>query len=709
MDEEKEREERGEQEDKEEGGENEESKEEGELQETKDPYEYVPYIPQGPLMFAPGSASFNAAKNSAETWSKNRGDPLDLVPWFGPHIVDLIKNQLGANFVLPPDGYHTFPGAQIDSLDLMYDNNPEWTRFDIDHMRFPIGVEDLGALGLWVELAYQEESGTTKFGEGYLLLTKTPAIAVKLNGDDDLAKDRLLHQMRCFHDIGVFPHRNPNILASSYQKLFMVDLINILKGADLYDLEFMVFGMKMRDLDSAESNAICGAIREQWRKLDRVVRDDPDDPGLAAPRNSTVDVSCDCGWLEGIIMVGGMDRRLASNNMAAEETSTVEIHQCLTGLTDEKVGSAEIKGFPSGSGDLQEHVKKAVVYSSSVRFLKGVSSASLGIPRYVHGMKLLFCTVARIVNALATPDMMTAVSGVRTELRIDGQATPKSALRYVNRHFPRLHPGAVLKKAGNYDEGEVVKLHVVPSYLWLGHVVKMLLKFKALCVGNTSATLSNTQKTACADLISALGISNRDTERFVTRPIRGLTPENATAEEFPWYWTNPGEAAAAEAAEAQAKAAAEAEARAAAQAAREAEWAATIARGEEIEWRVQPSGEGHGNGGRHSHHRAPIPPRAMGREPITRLNTPRRAPPQTLEQLKKAELKRMVDEVRWYNPRRGHDKSTRLYRLLGGGQGPTQLTVANACESIWERFDKHWRSSVILRDPGEPKNLPAPR
>ena len=78
-----------------------------------------------------------------------------------------------------------------------------------------------------------------------------------------------------------------------------------------------------------------------------------------------------------------------------------------------------------------------------------------------------------------------------------------------------------------------------------------------------------------------------------------------------------------------------------------------------------------------------------------------------MEQLKRTELKRMRTEVKWYNPRRGADRSCRLYRRRGtGSHGSTKLTVNEACLEIWERYQQNWRDEIILRGPGEEINIP---
>lgn len=526
-----------------------------------------------------------------------------------------------------------------------------------------------------VHLANQVETGTTKFGSEYLLIAKDPKIAVKLKDENDGVKAKLLYHLQAYNDRGVMGNRNPNVLATAPKMMFMADLVKILKGAGVVDLEFMSYGMKLRDINSPESNAICGAILKQWEKLDHDAQNDPDSEWDEVPRNSVADVAMDCGWMDGIVMIGGKDRRLAANNMS-HDSSTVRIHQVLTGLSDKKIGSAEIvPPFPSDAGDLSEYLDKIVIYSIMVRYIKAALGAKLGIPLRVDGMRLLFCSVARIAWKLASPGMLECLGGIRTELRVSGQLTPKKALRYVQRHFSRLHPGEVLKKVGHADAKDNVNVFIVPKHLWLGNLVKMLFIFKEKCVGASDAKLTRAQKVACADLISALGISNRDTEKFATVPIEDLEPENAAPEVFPWYWKSPQEAAAAEAAAAAAEAqavaaaaAAQAEAAAAAtaeaQAMQAAEWAATVARGEEVEWRVHlrsdpPKVPTKAGGAQHG---PPLAPHLNQREPITRLNTPRRAAPVVLEQLRKKELKRMRTEVKWYRPRRGADASSRVYR-----------------------------------------------
>ena len=555
-----------------------------------------------------------------------------------------------------------------------------------------------------VHLAYQGETGTTQFGSEYLLLAKEPKIALKLSADNETVKDKLIFHLQAYNDRGVFGNSSRNVLASAPKLMFMPDFVGVLEGAGVKDLEFMIFGMKLRDVDSPESNAICVAVRKQWKKLDRDARNEPDSPSITAPRTSLVDVAIDCGWMDGIVMISGKDRRLRSNNMAAD-SSTVKIHQLLTGVSDTKIGSAEIKPpFPANAGDLNEHLKKVVMYSIHVRYIKGAVSASLGIPKRVYGMRLLFCSVARIIWRLAAPGVMDCLGGMRTELRVSGQETPKSALRYVQRHFSRLHLGRVLEKVGGHaDDSDNVNVHIVPPFVWLGNLVKMLLKFKEECVGSSDADLNHDQKVACADLISALGISNRDTERYATEPIKDLDPYTATEEEFPWFWTDP----------------------------EEAEPAATIAAGEEIDWRVpkrpsrapKPPSPPDAGEAQHGPPLAPNPNRGQAGEAqhgpplannpnrgqaMTRLNVPRRSAPVVMEELRTRELRRMRKEVKWYRPRRGGDASSRLYRRRGhGGHGTTNLTVNQACMEIWERYGPSWREEIILRGPDEDINIPA--
>jgi len=346
------------------------------------------------------------------------------------------------------------------------------TRFVACH-RFPIGAVDLPALGPMVYLAYQGDTGTTQFGSEYLLLAREPKIALKLGADNKTVKDKLIYHLQQFHDRGVFGNSSPNVLASAPKLMFMPDFVRVLEGAGVEDLEFMIYGMKLRDVDSPESNAICDVVRKQWNKLDRDARDDPDSPSITASRNSVVDVR--------------------SNNMAAD-SSTVKIHQLLTGASDTKMGSAEIKPpFPANAGDLNVHLKKVVMYSIHVRYIKGTGGAHLGIPKRMYGMRLLFCTVARIVWRMAVPGVMDCLGGMRTELRVGGQESPKSALRYVQRHFSRLHPGRVLEKVGHADDSDNVNVHIVPPFVWLGNLVKMLLKFKEECVGSSDAHLNHDQ------------------------------------------------------------------------------------------------------------------------------------------------------------------------------------------------------------------------
>jgi len=49
--------------------------------------------------------------------------------------VDIIRNQLGAKFVLPEDEFKSFPPINLDDLDAAYDQFPEFNRWDIDHIR----------------------------------------------------------------------------------------------------------------------------------------------------------------------------------------------------------------------------------------------------------------------------------------------------------------------------------------------------------------------------------------------------------------------------------------------------------------------------------------------------------------------------------------------------------------------------------------------
>ena len=80
-------------------------------------------------------------------------------------------------------------------------------------------------------------------------------------------KGKLLHHLRTYDDRGVFANRSRNVLANAPKTMSMTDFVAILQGAGVVDLEFMVFGMKLRQVDAAENNAICGAVVEQWKKL----------------------------------------------------------------------------------------------------------------------------------------------------------------------------------------------------------------------------------------------------------------------------------------------------------------------------------------------------------------------------------------------------------------------------------------------------------
>jgi len=183
-------------------------------------------------------------------------------------------------------------------------------------------------------------------------------------------------------------------------------------------------------------------------------------------------------------------------------------------------------------------------------------------------------------------------------------------------------------------------------------------------------------------------------------------------------------AASAAAAAAAAAAADQAQAAAEAQEALEKEWEATIARGEEIDWRVprQPVLPSHGPeqpgpqqpgppnlGG--APYGPPIAPHLDRREAYTRLNTPAgaaEANARFMTTLRTNDLRKMRKEVKWYKPKRGADSHSRLYRVRGtGSHGSTNLTVNEACIEIWERYKQDWREVVILRGMGEEINIPA--
>ena len=42
----------------------------------------------------------------------------------------------------------------------------------------------------------------------------------------------------------------------------------------------------------------------------------------------------------------------------------------------------------------------------------------------------------------------------------------------------------------------------------------------------------------------------------------------------------------------------------------------------------------------------------------------------------------------------------------GGGPGKPGLTIDQACDFLWEKFNLPWRKNVVLRKPNEPLNLP---
>ena len=447
----------------------------------------APYLPPGrPLMCVEANPGYDAALAKAKSWSMDKGDPTDLVQWFaedesglGQYRWDQFKNQFGASFKLLPDGYKSYPVLDPGVLDDSHESYKSLSRYDIDHIYAPILSKDLHIFGPEVQLAYTPETGTTKFGDGFVLLLSRPKVAVKLNGDDDVVKERILTNFRVLGDRGVFGNNSPNILARSHKSIATVDFIEILETSDVDTLWFMWYGMKMRDTGSTVYAALNRAIKDAYAGLDKIAQAELGHSTSRAERQTVVDVAMDLGSVESIVAIGSVDARDSRNNIAHGSTAPMQIFQTCTGLTGEKMGSAKIStrnNFPGEEGDpLESHIKKAIMYAVLTRYIKGASNAAFSIPKRLDGARLLWCTVARVIDHVSCPETWDCIDGVRTEVRVVGVETPDDAMKLVKGHLDPLHPGTILERVGRTDGDGRAPVHAVPKLDWLRNVLKLLL------------------------------------------------------------------------------------------------------------------------------------------------------------------------------------------------------------------------------------------
>ena len=94
----------------------------------------------------------------------------------------------------PKDEYQEYTMYNLDDLQDMFQEGA-YVVSDCDHMRFPIGTTDLDKVtGPFVRLANVPETGTSPFGDGFLLLPQSERMkACELRDEDDRRKDPYSH------------------------------------------------------------------------------------------------------------------------------------------------------------------------------------------------------------------------------------------------------------------------------------------------------------------------------------------------------------------------------------------------------------------------------------------------------------------------------------------------------------------------------------
>jgi len=246
----------------------------------------------------------------------------------------------------PKDEYKQYSMLQLYDFQDSFDEERTYKNSDCDHMRFPIGTEDLDKVtGPFVRLANACETGTSPFGERFLLLTRDPVVACEMQPENDTTKSRLLHVLQTREDRGVIGHPNPNVLSKTFKNMAAHDFIRCLLGANIDHLWFMNFGMKARDLATEAFQKLEKVVKKEWVRLDRDART-PQHPNRKAPRNTVCDISADfCPDFKQIILCGKFDLRTAGfaprkRAGFGSHAESLTVHQMLTGLSDTRMGSA---------------------------------------------------------------------------------------------------------------------------------------------------------------------------------------------------------------------------------------------------------------------------------------------------------------------------------------------------------------------------------